>query len=161
MEKQEIQYVNAEGKFLGTVKQPGNGWLGESNGGSEFVRVPIIVDAGPEAGKEIVWKGYTTEKARRRTLETLNDVFGTDWTFAGLITNKVQWAGTLVSVSVKAEEYNGETRYKAQWLNPAQKPVEASTVDSLDRALAAIRSGAVPAVVAAAAADVEGDEIPF
>lgn len=160
MEKQEIQYVNAEGKFLGTVKQPGNGWLGESNGGSEFVRVPIIVSDGPEAGKEIVWKGYLTERARKRTLETLNDVFGVGWTFAALFTGKVSWAGTQLSVSVKGEEYNGEMRYKAQWLNPVQKKVEASTVDSLDRALAAIRSGAVPAVVAAAA-DVEGDEIPF
>lgn len=142
MEKQEIQYVNAAGKFAGTVKQPGNGWLGETNSGTEFVRVPILIDAGPEAGKEIVWRGYTSEKARQKTLETLNDVFGKGWTFAGLFTGKVTWAGTKVSVTVKAEEYNGETRYKAQWLNPATKPQEVSgnTVDTLDRALAALRS---------------------
>lgn len=159
MEKQEIQYVNAAGKFAGTVKQPGNGWLGETNSGTEFVRVPIIVDAGPEAGKEIVWRGYTSEKARQKTLETLNDVFGKGWTFASLFSGKVTWAGTKVSVTVKAEEYNGETRYKAQWLNQATKPQEVSgtTLDILDNALANIRGGSTPAP----AKDLDGDDIPF
>lgn len=168
MEKQDKQYVNAEGKFLGTVKRPGNGWLGmEAKSGSEFVRVPVVIaDEGEQKGKEIVWKGYLTEKATERTLKTLDDIFGSGWTMQQLEDQAVpNWVGTEVRVTVQGEEYNGEMRFKIKWLNPVKAPAVAMEVDrikALDAKLAEVRGGA-PAPVAPVAKthDAEGDEIPF
>lgn len=161
MEKQDRQYVNAEGKFLATVKRPGNGWMGMEASGSEFVRVPLLIaDEGEQKGREIVWKGYLTEKARMRTLQTLDDLFGQNWTFETLAMGQVDWAGKEVRVTVAGEEYNGETRYKAKWLNPsapAAAKVEPAAVGKLDAVLQDIRKG-----LAAAFAPAKGaDDIPF
>lgn len=164
MEKQDRQYVNAEGKFLATVKRPGNGWLGmEAKSGSEFVRVPVVIaDEGDQKGKEIVWKGYLTEKATERTLKTLDDIFGTGWTMQQLEDQSVQnWVGTEVRVTVQGEEYNGETRFKIKWLNPIKAPavaMEADRIKALDAKLAEIRGGAP---TPAAKPSTETDDIPF
>jgi hypothetical protein len=166
MEKQERNYVNAEGKFLGIVKRPGNGWLGMESSGSEFVRVPVLVtDEGPQKGREIVWKGYLTEKAVERTLKTLNDIFGSDWTMAMLEDQVVEWPGTEVRVTVEGQEYNGETRYKVRWLNPAKGiavAMEADRIKVLDAKLAEVRGVApTPMFEAKPKPAAESDDIPF
>lgn len=164
MEKQDKQYVNAEGKFVGKVKRPGNGWIGMEASGSEFVRVPVLItDEGEQKGREIVWKGYLTEKATERTCRTLDDLFGTGWTMQQLEDQSVQnWVGTEVRVTVQGEEYNGEMRYKARWLNPMKAPavaMEADRIKALDAKLAEIRGGSpAPAV---AKPSTETDDIPF
>jgi hypothetical protein len=158
----EKQYVNAEGKYLAKVKQPGNGWLGETSSGKQFIRVPLIItDEGPQKDREVVWQGYLTEAAEERTFKTLNELFGLGWTFDALFAGKVSWAGALVSVTVTAEEYNGETRYKAKWINPPSKKadVEEDEVAGWDKKLAAIR-GTAPAPAMKTKTE-DGDDIPF
>lgn len=161
MEKQDKQYVNAAGKFLATVKAPGNGWLGEEKTGSEFVRVPVVVsEEGDQKGREVVWKGYLTEKAKLRTIQVLDEIFGTEWNFDLLAAGKVAWAGTEVRIVTEEEEYNGEVRYKAKWLNPAAKAakVEPKAVGKLDAMLADIRKGLTEVF---APAKGQEDGIPF
>lgn len=159
MEKQDKQYLNAAGKFTARVKAPGNGWMDRTDSGSEFVRIPVLVEEGEQAGREAVWRGYLTEKARLRTLQSLDDIFGKEWNFEMLAAGKVPWAGTLVRITVEEEDYNGESRFKIKWLNPAAKAVELE-VSKLDEELKALRGGVAVAPVAKTH-DAEGDEIPF
>lgn len=154
------QYITAAGRFAGKVKAPGNGWLGETDKGNRFVRVPVIVtDEGDQQNREGVWQGYLTDKAQERTLRTLDDVFGKEWTFDALHAGNVDWPGTHVKITVEEEEYNGEVRHKIRWLNPAVKKadVEQDEVTALNNILAAIR-GSAPAP--ATTAD-DKDDIPF
>ena len=162
MEKQDRQYVNAEGKFLCTVKSPGNGWMDATEAGTEFVRIPVIVKEGEQQGREAVWRGYLTEKAKLRTIQVLDEIFGTEWNFDLLAAGKVAWAGTEVRITTEAEDYNGETKIKVKWLNPATRAakVEPTAVGKLDALLAEVR-GAAPAPKAVKTHDAEGDEIPF
>lgn len=162
MNKPEKQYVNAAGRFLAVVKAPGNGWLGETNSGKQFIRVPLIVtEEGPQKDREVVWQGYLSEAAEERTMKTLNDLFGADWTFDGLFAGKATWAGTPVSVTVAEEEYNGEPRFKAKWINPPtrKQEIEQDEVADWDKTLAAIR-GTAPAPAMKTKTE-EGDDIPF
>lgn len=166
MNKPEKQYVNAAGRFLAVVKAPGNGWLGETQSGKQFIRVPLLVtEEGPQKDREVVWQGYLTDAAEERTLKTLNDLFGPGWTFDALFAGKVTWAGTPVSVTVAEEEYNGEARYKAKWINPPtrKQEIEEDEVQGWDKKLAGIR-GSAPAPAAAPAMKTkteDGDDIPF
>jgi hypothetical protein len=163
MNKPEKQYVNAAGRFLAVVKAPGNGWLGETQSGKQFIRVPLLVtEEGPQQGREVVWQGYLSEAAEERTMKTLNDLFGPDWTFDALFAGKVTWAGTPVSVTVAEEEYNGEPRYRAKWINPPtfKTEIEADEVKGWDNKLAAIR-GSAPAPAPAQTKTEDGDDIPF
>ena len=166
MNKPEKQYVNAAGRFLAVVKAPGNGWLGESSTGKQFMRVPLIVtEEGPQKGREVVWLGYMNGDNSERTTKTLNDLFGPGWTFDALFAGKVTWAGTPVSVTVAEEEYNGEARYKAKWINPPtrKQEIEEDEVQGWDKKLAGIR-GSAPAPAAAPAMKTtteDGDDIPF
>ena len=74
----DTQYVDAEGRFVCTVKRPGNGWFDETKSGTPFIRIPCIVsEPGDQEGKEIVWRGYLSEKAKPRTVEALIKAF--DW----------------------------------------------------------------------------------
>ena len=154
--------MNAAGRFLAVVKTPGNGWLGETNSGKQFIRVPLIVtEEGPQKDREVVWQGYLSEAAEERTIKTLNDIFGQGWTFDGLFAGKVTWAGTLVSVTVGEEEYNGEPRFKAKWINPPtrKQEIEHDEVVGWDKKLAEIR-GSAPAPAMKTKTE-DGDEIPF
>lgn len=164
MNKPEKQYVNAAGRFLAVVKAPGNGWLGETNSGKQFIRVPLIItEEGPQKDREVVWQGYLSEAAEERTMKTLNDIFGPNWTFDSLFAGKVTWVGTPVSVTVAEEEYNGEPRFKAKWINPPtrKQEIEQDEVKGWDKKLAALR-GAAPAPAPAMKTHTEeGDEIPF
>ena len=108
------KYINEVGKFLCTVKRPPNGWLDETQGGTPFIRIPCIVTEDcDQKGKEIVWRGYLSEKAKPRTVESLIRAFDWDGDWDELDT----FAGIDVIIVTEEEEYNGETRIKAKWLN--------------------------------------------
>lgn len=111
----ENKYINAVGTFTCKVKAPPNGWLDETQSGTPFVRIPCIVsdEESDQHGREIVWRGYLSEKAKPRTVETLINVF--DWD--GNWEDMDYFAGLNVSVVTDEEEYNGETRIKAKWIN--------------------------------------------
>jgi hypothetical protein len=108
------KYINSVGSFLCTVKRPPNGWLDETQGGTPFIRIPCIVtETNDEKGKEIVWRGYLSEKAKPRTVETLINAFDWDGDWDQLDS----FQGIDVIIVTDEEEYNGETRIKAKWLN--------------------------------------------
>lgn len=170
MNKPEKQYVNAEGRYLCKVKQPGNGWLGESSTGKEFIRIPLIVqDAGDQHGREIVWQGWLSEAAIGRTTKALDEAFGREWDIRSLAEGRSSFVGKLCRITVAAEDYNGETRFKIKWLNPAESSapesgLSAEKIDELARRFATIeRAGeSVAAPKPAAAKPVsEQDDIPF
>lgn len=170
MEKPNKQYVSREGSFAAKVKKPGNGWLGFTASGKDFVRVPVVVtDPGDQQGAEAVWTGYLTESAVERTMKVLNDVFGLGWNMTALDAQTVDWEGRDCRVTVGAEEYNGETRYKIKWLNPATGTAVAMEEDrlkALEAKLREVRGGTAEKVIKAVVVDevftdADGDEIPF
>ena len=151
-EKQN-RYVTAEGKYTAKVKAPGNGWLGTTTKGSDFIRIPLLIeDEGDQHGREIVWQGWLTEKATKRTCDTLDAAFGREWDIKSLDAGISPFTGQKCRITVEAEEYNGESRLKIKWLNPhsAPEPLEKDRLTTLNERILAARS-ATPT----------DDEIPF
>lgn len=109
------RYVNAVGRFLCKIKQPGNGWLDETKSGTPFIRIPCIVTepGSDQDGKEIVWRGYLSPKAKENTEAALQRALDFDGNWEELD----YFAGQEVIIVTDEEEYNGETRIKAKWLN--------------------------------------------
>jgi hypothetical protein len=115
------KYIDKAGTYLCKVKNPGNGWLDKTKTtGTPFVRVPCIVDdlESPQHGREIVWRGYLTEAAERKTRERLERAFGINWDYASLCDGRASFAGQRCRITVEEEEWKGEVRFKAKWLNP-------------------------------------------
>lgn len=122
------KYIDAVGNFLCTVKRPPNGWLDETQGGTPFIRIPCIVtEECDQKGKEIVWRGYLSEKAKPRTVESLIRAFDWDGDWDDLDS----FAGIEVIIVTEEEEYNGETRIKAKWLNSLTNKAKQEVADRL------------------------------
>ena len=126
------RYVTAEGKYIAKVKQPGNGWLGKTKTGTDFIRVPLLIeDEGDQHGREIVWQGWLSEKAAERTAKTLDEAFGREWDIRSLDAGRSPFLGQKCRITVEAEEYNGQLRHKIKWLNPLEsKPRETEPLSS-------------------------------
>jgi hypothetical protein len=127
------RYVTAEGKYIAKVKQPGNGWLGKTKTGTDFIRLPLLIDdpASDQHGREIVWQGWLSEKAVKRTCDTLDDAFGKEWDIKSLDAGKSPFLGQKCRITVEAEEYNGEARLKIKWLNPLEGAAETLAPDRI------------------------------
>lgn len=139
------RYVTAEGKYIAKVKAPGNGWLGTTKTGTEFIRVPLLIDdqKSDQNGREIVWQGWLSEKAIKRTCDTLDECFGKDWDIKSLSTGKSPFLGQKCKITVEAEEYNGEQRFKIKWLNPllgSSKTLPSDRMTKLNDLLVAARA---------------------
>lgn len=128
------KYIDKAGKYICTVKAPGNGWLDHPEGKAPFIRIPCIVDM-PESdqhGCESVWYGYLTEKSRERTEETLKKVFNWDGSWDESWVPKPDdeddeedtpyglnaFIGQRVRLQCDESEWQGNIRIKARWLNP-------------------------------------------
>lgn len=161
-DKQEKQYVDKPGKYLCKVKNPGNGWVDTSKSGTPFVRIPLLVDdqSSDQHGREIVWRGYLSEKSAGRTLDVLQGIFGTDWTDDDLYLGRVNWAGTPVRVVVDEEEYNGKKMTRAKWLNPTRSNITPETVEKIKKAIKA-KGADARAEAVVPASELEGDDIQF
>jgi hypothetical protein len=150
-EKQN-RYVTAEGKYIAKVKAPGNGWLGTTKNGTDFIRVPLLIDEPlssdqhDQHGREIVWQGWLTEKATKRTCDTLDQAFGREWDIKSLDAGKSPFLGQKCRITVEAEEYNGQLRHKIKWLNPLEskpretEPLSSDRLATLNERLAAARA---------------------
>jgi len=138
------RYVTAPGKYTAKVKQPGNGWLGTSKTGSDFIRIPLLIDdpANDQHGREIVWQGWLSEKAAERTAKTLDEAFGREWDIKSLDAGISPFVGQKCRITVEAEEYNGESRFKIKWLNPhsAPEPLEKDRLTTLNERILAART---------------------
>jgi hypothetical protein len=114
------RYINKPGKYICTVKEPGNGWLDKNEKtGTGYIRIPCIVDMpeNDQHGCESVWYGYLTEKSRQRTEQTLKQVFGWDGDWED--ESKLDaFIGKKVRLQCDESEWQGVTKIKARWLNP-------------------------------------------
>lgn len=113
------KYIDKAGKYICTVKAPGNGWMDQPEGKAPFIRIPCIVDMpdNDQHGHEAVWYGYLTEKSRERTEETLKQVFGWsgNWDDEDALD---AFIGKRVRLQCDESEWQGNIRIKARWLNP-------------------------------------------
>lgn len=162
------RYLSKVGKFLCKVKRPGNGWLDETKNGTPFIRIPCIVTdptAEDQDGREIVWRGYLSEKAKPRTVETLIKAFdwNGDW-------DDLNFEGIDVIIVTDEEEWNGETRVKAKWLNRLSNKASEAKAAEIAAKLKGEDSGSAPKPAAKAPAkaattpkeeELEDDDIPF
>jgi len=90
--------------------------LGMTETGKEQIAVSFEVVDGDQAGEEITWYGYFTEKTAERTIESLRHM---GWQGNDLAAIAVDQLPNEVSIVVDADEYNGVTRMKVQWVNRA------------------------------------------
>ena len=144
-DKQQNRYVTAEGKYIAKVKAPGNGWLGKTKTGTDFIRLPLLIDdpASDQHGREIVWQGWLSEKAATRTAKTLDEAFGREWDIASLSSGKSPFLNQRCKITVEAEEYNGEASFQIKWLNPlegAVEPLDQSRIATLNERLKIARN---------------------
>jgi hypothetical protein len=115
------KYIETEGTFIARVKQPGNGWFGNSKNGNRFIRVPLlVVDAGgSEDGKECVWYGNINDNVGKdgktgteRTIAQLEDAFGIDWDW-----EHINFVDKLCKVDVQeSTDKEGKTKYRGAWI---------------------------------------------
>jgi hypothetical protein len=144
-DKQQNRYVSAPGKYTAKVKAPGNGWLGTSKTGSDFIRVPLLIDDpdSDQHGREIVWQGWLSEKAAERTAKTLDEAFGREWDIRSLDAGRAPFLGQKCRITVEAEEgEDGKVRLKVRWLNPASssQPLPADRLTTLNERIFAARA---------------------
>ena len=131
-EKQD-RYVSTPGKYTAKVKAPGNGWLGTTTKGTDFIRIPLLIETeGDQHGREIVWQGWLTEKGADRTAKTLDEAFGREWDIPSLNAGKAPWLGKLCRITIEAEEgEDGKVRQRVKWLNPIGSAPQALPADRL------------------------------
>ena len=138
------RYVSAEGKYTAKVKAPGNGWLGTTKTGTDFIRLPLLIDdpASDQHGREIVWQGWLSEKGAARTAKTLDEAFGREWDISTLGAGTAPWVGKLCRVTIEAEEgEDGKVRLKVKWLNPiGSAPLPADRLATLNERILAARA---------------------
>ena len=142
-EKQD-RYVSAPGKYTAKVKAPGNGWLGTTTKGTDFIRIPLLIDdaASDQHGREIVWQGWLTEKGADRTAKTLDEAFGREWDIPTLNAGKAPWVGKQCRITIEAEEgEDGKVRQRVKWLNPiGSAPLPADRLATLNERILAARA---------------------
>ena len=141
-DKQE-RYVSAPGKYTAKVKAPGNGWLGTTKTGTDFIRLPLLIeDEGDQNGRDIVWQGWPAEKAAARTAKTLDEAFGRERDISTLGAGTAPWVGKLCRVTIEAEEgEDGKVRLKVKWLNPiGSAPLPADRLATLNERILAARA---------------------
>ena len=144
-DKQQNRYVTTPGKYTAKVKAPGNGWLGTTTKGSDFIRIPLLIeDEGDQHGREAVWQGWLSEKAAERTAKTLDEAFGREWDIPTLNAGKAPFVGKLCRITIEAEEgEDGKVRQKVKWLNPigsAPQPLPADRLATLNERILAARA---------------------
>ena len=169
-------YINRIGIFRAKVKAPSNGWFGEAGErATPFIRIPLVVcDGSDQDGNEIVWRGWLTEKAEDNTLSTLAKAFPLwDGDIAKLVSGESTPEGVEVQITTDSEEYNGQSRIVAKWMNPigggGGKKIEPDNLKSLVARLSSkgkaiakqvrVESGAN--VAAPAASNLADDDLPY
>lgn len=179
---ENTRYVDREGTFLCTVERPSAGWFGETEKGSEFIRLPLRVKAQADGerdqvGRTITHSAWLTAKAFDKTIETLLKVFP-NWSgdLSRLAANDGDFDGLNCEIVAEPEEYEGKTRIKVKWLNAVGgggKPMAREKVEGLvarlnrralelANALPKPAGQATPAVkTPSTSPEFEDDDIPF
>jgi len=159
---EENEYLEVAGKFPCVVTQPTGGWL-TTRGSKETpaIRIPLLVNAGPQEGKKITWFGYLTDASVEFTIRALAKAFGFDGDLAALQAGTTNFAGIECQVVTEWEEWEGEKRLKAKYINSnrtsapvLEETTVASIIDQIGgkaRAVAADELSMSPAPVTAGA----------
>jgi hypothetical protein len=87
--------------------------------GNQQVAVEFEILDGPDAGKRITWFGYFSEKARKRTLESLRYC---GWKNDDIM-DMLGMGDLQVVIVIGYEEYENRTRAKVQWINQPSRGV--------------------------------------
>lgn len=116
------QYLDQVGIFECVVEKPQEGWFGESKEKkTPFIRLPLRVTDGLQAGQRITCELYLTDKTQDATFKRLTEVFGWD----GDVNRMDFFAGLPCNIETHAEDYKGKRRVKVKWLNaPGGRKVE-------------------------------------
>jgi hypothetical protein len=146
---------------------------------TKHVICSLRIVEGPETGRDLVWRGYLTEKAAPYTLQALKAM---GWHGSKLSRAMQEGLGSLkVNVRLVVEEYNGKISEKADRVyEPKAKsfvktPVDAATASSFDALFEAIAANVEgpanadankapplpPRAESTTAAPKADDEIPF
>lgn len=135
------KYVDEAGEYIVVVKKPGNGWFGEAGENkTPFIRIPLLVtEKGKQTNREIVWRGYITENAIKRTIKTLREAFNFNGDLDILAHEQENdyvdsvFVGKECAVTCEEEFYNDKPRIRAKWLNPinTDKLLSADKVGSI------------------------------
>lgn len=123
--------VNAPGVYQAQVIRPVSGWFDESSKGTPYIKVPVKVTEGEQAGKFACWQGYLSHAARESTTRTLEGVFGTDWSWTD-----PNFAGKNVEIVVEEEEYKGKVSCKVRYLNSPGRSIQSAPAKSKEEQLA-------------------------
>ena len=164
METTENEYLEVAGKFTCVVVEPTGGYL-TTRGAKETpaIRLPLLVTEGPQEGKKITWFGYLTDASVEFTIRAMAEALGFDGDLAALQDGNTNLSGMNLQVVTEWEEWDGEKRLKAKYINSASRQApkidEASAASIIDqigskaKAIAAdtlASSGSRPAVQVAA-----------
>lgn len=89
----------------------------ESDSPKEYIGVMFEITSGDLKGKSISWRGFFSDNAVVRTLESLRHCGWTGETLADM----TGLGDREVEIVVEPEEYNGKTHDRVRWVNrPAQ-----------------------------------------
>jgi hypothetical protein len=143
-----MKYVTAPGRYRAYVERPTTGgWLSQTDNGSEFVRIPLIIDASePEqGGARITWNGFlNSDKVIDRTTRILIDALHVPVNWFELLAQGdpfLEGKAVLITVeqATKANENgsrslrftkSGEPIFEVAWLNDPDKQREVAVLDN-------------------------------
>lgn len=159
--------LKAVGVFDCITVDPSGGWFGESQTGTPFIRIPLVVTSGDQKGATIVWYGYLTSAALDKTVKRLCEVFGWNGDLDALNDGKATFANKPCQIETESEDYQCKTRIKVKWLNAPgglAKPMPKEKVTAL---LTKLRSASLAAALPEAATttdtppDFDESGVPF
>lgn len=169
------RYVTAPGRYRAYIEAPKTGgWLSETDNGSPFVRIPLVIadGEGDQGGREITWSGFlSTDKVIDRTTRMLVDALHVPDNWFELLSSGngsfLEGRAVLITVEqatrandngTRSLRYakNGDPIYEVSWLNDPDKVravavLDHSKVSALTRKMRAVTS-AVKAEAGAPAA---------
>ena len=147
------EYLNVAGNFKCVVEDPSGGFL-PTRGAKETpaIRVPLLVQDGPQEGKKITWFGYLTDASVEFTIRALATALDFDGNLKALQEGDISFAGQVCQVVTEFEEWEGEKRLKAKYINAVgtgaaiiDEGKAASIIDSLGGKAKAIAKEALEA----------------
>jgi len=102
--------------------------VGYTSNGKEQIAVDFEIMEGEESGQRITWYGYFTDKAQKRTMDSLATAGIVDLANLDAVAeNKTLPA---VDIVVEHEEYEGKIHAKVKWINSGRsvlkKPMDAA-----------------------------------
>ncbi|HWL53842.1 MAG TPA: hypothetical protein VNQ90_15490 [Chthoniobacteraceae bacterium] len=136
------KYIDAVGKFRCKVTEPEAGWLGESEKGTPYIQIPVVVDeeGSDQNGNTGVYYAYLSDKTIDRTVKDLNEVFGWDGDLNALAGGQQTFAGMECSIVTESDEYEGKEKIKIKFLNSPNRAAERLSQDKVSSLIARLNS---------------------